>query len=83
MFRDNERTEFIIVTIPTVMAMAESERLAVALRKERVPCKHIIVNQMVRQFEVSECACECACLCEIEGHSAVQLLLQCTLPQQR
>lgn len=48
LFRDKERTEFVIVTIPTVMAMAESERLAASLEKERVPCKRIVVNQIVR-----------------------------------
>jgi anion-transporting ArsA/GET3 family ATPase len=48
MFRDKDRTEFVVVTIPTQMAMAESERLAAALEKEHVPCKRIIVNQLVR-----------------------------------
>ena len=48
LFRDKERTEFIVVTIPTTMAMAESERLAASLQKEDVPCKRIVVNQMVR-----------------------------------
>lgn len=47
LFRDQERTEFVIVTIPTVMAMAESERLAASLQKEGVPVKRIVVNQMV------------------------------------
>jgi anion-transporting ArsA/GET3 family ATPase len=49
MFRDKDRTEFIIVSIPTVMAMVESERLALSLEKENVPCKRIVVNQMVRR----------------------------------
>jgi anion-transporting ArsA/GET3 family ATPase len=48
LFRDKQRTEFIVVTIPTVMAMAESERLAASLEKEQVPCKRIVVNQLVR-----------------------------------
>lgn len=47
LFRDKERTEFVIVTIPTVMAMSESERLAASLQKEQVPVKRIIVNQLV------------------------------------
>lgn len=47
LFRDESRTEFIIVSIPTVMAMAESERLAASLRTEHVPVKRIVVNQMV------------------------------------
>lgn len=35
-FRSPETTEFVIVTIPTAMAAAESIRLAKALRKEEV-----------------------------------------------
>jgi anion-transporting ArsA/GET3 family ATPase len=49
LFRDKQRTEFVIVTIPTVMAMAESERLAASLQSESVPVKRIVVNQMVRR----------------------------------
>lgn len=48
LFRDKERTEFIIVTIPTVMAVAESERLASSLHTEQVPVKRIVINQLVR-----------------------------------
>lgn len=47
LFRDKERTEFIIVTIPTVMAVAESERLATSLQTEEVPVKRILINQLV------------------------------------
>lgn len=36
MFRNPSTTEFVIVTIPTAMAAAESIRLAKALKKERV-----------------------------------------------
>ena len=35
-FRSPETTEFVIVTIPTAMAAAESIRLAKALKKEQV-----------------------------------------------
>lgn len=48
LFRDKERTEFIIVTIPTAMAVAESERLATSLETEQVPVKRILINQLVR-----------------------------------
>ena len=44
-FRDAEATEFVVVTIPTVMAAAESVRLAAALRKEQVPVHTLLVNQ--------------------------------------
>ena len=46
LFRNAETTQFIIVTIPTVMAAAESARLADALRKEQVPVKLMLVNQV-------------------------------------
>jgi arsenite/tail-anchored protein-transporting ATPase len=47
LFRDPATTQFIIVTIPTVMAAAESARLASALRSEDVPCRTLVVNQML------------------------------------
>jgi arsenite-transporting ATPase len=47
LFRDERSTEFIIVTIPTAMAAAESARLAAALRKERVPLRTVVVNQVL------------------------------------
>ena len=46
LFRDQENTEFIIATIPTVLGVRESARLAVALKKENIVCKRIIVNQV-------------------------------------
>jgi len=45
LFRDPETTEFVIVTIPTVMAVAESSRLAATLRSEAVPVRSILINQ--------------------------------------
>ncbi|GAB4854970.1 ATPase get3b [Ancistrocladus abbreviatus] len=47
LFRDTESTEFVIVTIPTVMAISESSRLCASLRKEGVPVKRLIVNQIL------------------------------------
>jgi arsenite/tail-anchored protein-transporting ATPase len=49
LFRNADTTEFIIVTIPTAMAAAESCRLASALRKESIPLNTIVINQ-VRHF---------------------------------
>lgn len=49
LFRNSNTTQFIIVTIPTVMAAAESARLAEALRKEGVPVKLMLVNQVIQQ----------------------------------
>lgn len=39
--------QFIIATIPTVLGVNESARLIRALRKESIPCKRIVVNQVV------------------------------------
>lgn len=47
LFRDPTQTEFVIATIPTVLAVNESARLARALREEGVPCRRIVVNQVV------------------------------------
>ncbi|CAL4885347.1 unnamed protein product [Urochloa decumbens] len=47
LFRDTESTEFIIVTIPTVMAISESSRLHSSLQKESVPVRRLIVNQVL------------------------------------
>eukprot|EP01018_Ginkgo_biloba_P021387 Gb_19484 [translate_table: standard] len=47
LFRDKESTEFVIVTIPTVMAVSESSRLRFSLEKESVPVKRLIVNQVL------------------------------------
>eukprot|EP01025_Chloroclados_australasicus_P029017 TRINITY_DN2882_c0_g1_i4.p2 TRINITY_DN2882_c0_g1~~TRINITY_DN2882_c0_g1_i4.p2 ORF type:complete len:262 (-),score=17.73 TRINITY_DN2882_c0_g1_i4:373-1158(-) len=47
LFRDKDRTRFIIVTIPTVMAAAESARLAQALQRETVPLETLIINQVL------------------------------------
>lgn len=47
LFRDADSTEFVIVTIPTVMAVNESSRLLASLKKENVPVKRLIVNQIL------------------------------------
>jgi len=47
LFRDKQATEFIIATIPTYLGVNESGRLLKALRKEGIPCKRIVVNQVV------------------------------------
>lgn len=47
LFRDQGATEFIIATIPTVLGVKESSRLAHTLREEQIPCRRIIVNQII------------------------------------
>jgi len=46
LFRNPDSTQFVIVTIPTVMAVAESSRLAKALKKESVLVKSLVMNQV-------------------------------------
>ncbi|RID73890.1 hypothetical protein BRARA_B01015 [Brassica rapa] len=53
-FRDVDTTEFVIVTIPTVMAINESSRLHASLRKENVPVQRLIVNQLLPDSQ-SDC----------------------------
>jgi arsenite-transporting ATPase len=42
-------TEFVVVTIPEEMAVAESERLVAALKTFRIPIRNLIVNHVVEQ----------------------------------
>jgi arsenite-transporting ATPase len=48
LFRDEKTTEFVIVTIPTVLGISESGRLLGELRKEKVPVSRIVINQIVQ-----------------------------------
>ena len=48
LFRNKDMTEFIIATIPTMLGINESSRLLKVLRKEDIPCRRIIVNQVSR-----------------------------------
>ncbi|CDF37881.1 unnamed protein product [Chondrus crispus] len=45
--KDEERTQFAIVTVPTGLAMAESERLVRSLRKDGILVKNVVVNQVI------------------------------------
>jgi len=47
LFRDKTQTEFVIATIPTVMAVNESRRLLEELRLEGVPVRRMVVNQLM------------------------------------
>eukprot|EP00871_Galdieria_phlegrea_P002394 jgi/Galph1/3155/GphlegSOOS_G1809.1 len=53
LFRDQQQTEFIVATIPNMMAIAESLRLVQELRKEKIPVRHLFVNQI--QVENNHC----------------------------
>jgi arsenite-transporting ATPase len=47
LFRNADSTEFVIATIPTELAVAESARLLAALRADGVPVKRVVVNQVI------------------------------------
>lgn len=47
LFRDEKGTEFMIATIPTIMAANESGRLAEALKIENINVKEVIINQIM------------------------------------
>jgi len=49
LFQDADATGFVMVTIPEEMAVAESERLAVSLKKYRIPICNLLVNHVVSQ----------------------------------
>ncbi|CAG9465867.1 unnamed protein product [Pedinophyceae sp. YPF-701] len=47
LFRNADLSEFVIATVPTLMAANESRRLLKELRAENIPCRRLIVNQVV------------------------------------
>lgn len=49
LFRDQDRTEFVVVSIPTVMSINESERLVQALDSEGVAVRTLLVNQVLEE----------------------------------
>jgi arsenite/tail-anchored protein-transporting ATPase len=44
---DSEKTQFVMVTVPTGLAMAETERLVKSLKKDKVQVRNLIINQIV------------------------------------
>lgn len=50
---DGSRTQFVVVTVPTGLAMAESERLIKALKADGVRTKALIVNQVIADDSAS------------------------------
>ena len=46
LFKNQDATEFCIVTIPTQLAIAESKRLLAALNTQGVAVRNIVVNQV-------------------------------------
>ena len=54
LFRDQDSTQFVVVTIPTILAARESARLAGALRKEGVPLRTVVANQIVPEASAQQ-----------------------------
>uniref|UniRef100_A0ACD5UAY7 Uncharacterized protein n=1 Tax=Avena sativa TaxID=4498 RepID=A0ACD5UAY7_AVESA len=52
--QDPQLTEFLILTIPTVMAIAESSRFHASLKKDGAPATRLIINQVLPP-SASEC----------------------------
>lgn len=50
LFHDPSRSQFVIVTIPTLMAAAESARLAASLRSEGIPLATLVINQVMTRL---------------------------------
>lgn len=46
LFQNRKTTEFVIVSIPTILAMNESRRLLASLRQQQIPCNKLIINQV-------------------------------------
>lgn len=55
LFHDKDRSQFVIVTIPTLMAAAESARLAASLRQEGIPLETLVVNQVGGDSHLFKC----------------------------
>lgn len=49
LLQDNTATEFVVVTIPEEMAVAETERLLATLKRLRIPVRNLIVNHVIEQ----------------------------------
>ena len=47
LIEDRNRTQFAVVSVPTKLAMAESERLLDALDGDRVQFRNLVVNQII------------------------------------
>jgi len=53
---DTENTEFMAVTIPEEMGVAEMEDLVTSLKKLNVPCHNIAINKVIPPTDCSFCS---------------------------
>jgi arsenite-transporting ATPase len=48
--KDNDTTNFLVVTVPTTLAVKESGRLIVELKEQGIAVSDVVVNQCVDEF---------------------------------
>ncbi|MFH1941757.1 MAG: TRC40/GET3/ArsA family transport-energizing ATPase [bacterium] len=53
---DPKRTEFVTVAIPEAMGTLEMERLLFALKKLKIPCRHIVMNMVIPSTQCDFCS---------------------------
>jgi arsenite-transporting ATPase len=52
---DPQKSEFVTITIPEAMGIAETERLLSSLKRLEVPCRHIVLNMLIPPSECGFC----------------------------
>jgi len=55
---DSQKTEFVAITIPEAMAVAETGRLLSNLKRLKIPCSYMVVNMVIPPTECDFCACK-------------------------
>jgi arsenite-transporting ATPase len=53
---DPQKSEFVAITIPEAMGIAETERLLSSLKRLEVPCQHVVLNMLIPPTECEFCA---------------------------
>jgi arsenite-transporting ATPase len=53
---DPEKTEFVAITIPEAMGIAETERLLPALKRLKITCRHVLLNMLIPPSRCGFCA---------------------------
>ncbi|MCJ7507197.1 MAG: ArsA family ATPase [candidate division Zixibacteria bacterium] len=54
-FTDSKKSEFVAITIPEAMGIAETERLLSALKRLEIPCRHVVLNMVIPSIECGFC----------------------------
>lgn len=52
--KNHEQTQFVVVCVPTVLAMAESERLVKSLKNDSIKVNHLVINQVIPHDSTSK-----------------------------